>query len=75
MQTLRNFDLAIIKFGYREANSVADFVAKNGASLPLNEEILMDYETTSLSTLLSKDLSTVFCRRTSLVCKDSVVLV
>lgn len=41
-QMLDHFDHALIKFGYREINGVADLLAKQGSDLKMNEEIFFD---------------------------------
>lgn len=67
-QMLDHFDHALIKFGYREINGVADLLAKQGSDLKMNEEIFFDVPNLVLEKQMFMDSTTTFIRCTKRPC-------
>lgn len=71
---MQNLDRIILKFGYRELNGVADYLAKKGSTLHLNEEIFLDHMDHTLRNLINMDINCSFIRCTSNPCTNMLLL-
>lgn len=73
-QIITKFEQVEIRFCYRERNGAADFLAKKGSTLNLDEASFFDQNDCCLDELMSKDLSFVFVRCISNSCNRSIIL-
>lgn len=71
---MRKLERAIIKFGYGEVNGAADYMAKKGSTLHLNEEILLDQVDEVICSILSSDLNYIYKRCTTKICTDAILM-
>lgn len=63
------------KFGYRECNKVADWLAKKGADMKTSEEWVFYFEPLWLKKIVHQDLVSSWSRCTSKLCTNSIDLV
>lgn len=54
---------------------MADWLAKKGATMKINEECVFDYEPLCLKKLVHQDFVSIWCPSTSKLCMNSVDLV
>lgn len=71
---MMNMAKATLKFGYREINGVADYLAKKRSTLHSSEETFTEQVDTDLSSLISKDLSGNYKRCITILCTDQIML-
>lgn len=71
---MQKLEQAVLIFGYRELNKVADFMAKKRSTLQLNEEIFFQQVDEGFRHLIVKDILSNYNRCISNPCTDLIML-